>query len=319
MRLNTLFLLPFFIAGSCEKEIDIIQVPVNEDVFVVLDYSMNDLAMSTDFFHDQTQGGTIQSSNLVEASGLAVSRSNPSIVWSHNDSGHANRLYAVGKNGENFGVFIPQGTGSRDWEDICIGPGPIDGVDYIYVADIGDNQAQYNYVIVYRFPEPDISELDSSGINYISSELIERMEFTYPDGPRDAETLMIDPWSKDLYIVSKRDAKSLVYKAPYPQQVNARTELKKIAQLPFNWAVAGDISADGMKVVIKERYKLFCWERNTGETILDALKRKPIQLPYVPEPQGESFGWTPDGKGYFTLSEQSGPSMPDLYFYKKNE
>jgi hypothetical protein len=319
MHFTFIYSFVFLALFSCDKKVEKIEPPVEEDVFVVFDYSMDNLVMSDNYFHEQTFGGTILSSNLVEASGLAVSRSNPSIIWSHNDSGHANRLFAVGENGEDYGVFIPQGTGSRDWEDICIGPGPVDGVNYIYIADIGDNHAQYNYIIVYRFPEPDISGLDSSGVNYVNSDLVERMEFTYPDGPRDAETLMIDPWTKDLYFVSKRDAKSIIYKSPYPQQVNARTELKKMAQLPFNWAVAGDISSDGKKIVIKDRYKIYCWERIIGETIIEALKRKPVQLPYIPEPQGESFGWTPDGTGYFTLSEKSGPNMPDLYFYKKHE
>jgi hypothetical protein len=307
-----------FILFSCKKEEPIDLVDGDELGYAVLDYSVNGLLYDETFQNDTLLGGVLMSPQLVEASGICVSRSNPSVLWSHNDSGHPNRLFAIGNKGEDLGYFILTGAGARDYEDICIGPGPIEGVNYIYLADIGDNDAQYSYIIIYRFPEPDAHQLDSAGIYYMNSESIERMEFTYPDGPRDAETLMIDPWTKDLYIVSKRDYRSLVYKATYPQAVGARTELEKIAQLPFNWALAGDISADGTLIAIKVFNRIYSWHRNTGESVLDALKRQPKLLPYILEPQGESFGWTENGDGYFTLSEKSGVPSPDLYYYKKN-
>ena len=319
MKLYCSVLLFVFISLSCKKEETPKEDPVVKDVFVTIDYTMTNLPVSTEFAQNSSFGGPIENEFLVEASGLAVSRFNPTIVWSHNDSGHANRIYAVGNKGENYGVFLVQGASSRDWEDMCIGVGPVDGVNYIYVADIGDNSAQYNYIIVYRFPEPEITSPQTDGLNYINSDVVERMEFTYPDGARDAETLMIDPWTKDLYIVSKRNPQSLVYRAKYPQTVGGRTELEKLAQLPFNWAVAGDISPDGKQIAIKDRYNIYYWTRNLGESVVDALKKQPVRLPYIPEPQGESFAWTGDNNGYFTLSEKNGPPIPDLYFYNRVE
>jgi hypothetical protein len=303
---------------SCKK--DEPTPPVEDDGlnYVVLDYSINGLYFDESYQHDTLFGGPLMSPQLLEASGICVSRSNPSVLWSHNDSGNPNRLFAIGNKGENLGYYNLTEAGARDYEDICIGPGPIEGVNYIYLADIGDNDAQYSYIIIYRFPEPDATALDSGGVYDINSEDIERIEFTYPDGPRDAETLMIDPWTKDLYIVSKKDYRSLIYKAAYPQAVGVRTELEKIAQLPFNWTLAGDISADGTQIAIKVFNRIYNWNRNAGESVLDALKRQPNLLPYILEPQGEAFGWTEDGNGYFTLSEKSGTPDPELYFYKKN-
>jgi hypothetical protein len=312
------FCFLIFILTSCKKEeTPVIDNKKDKEEFVVLTYSLQDLETANQFLQVNTKGGILQTEILKEASGLAVSRSNPEIVWSHNDSGHANRLHAVGSKGENRGYFLVQGASSRDWEDICIGVGPEEGVNYIYIGDIGDNQAQYNYIVVYRFPEPDVSNLDSAGINFIDNSTVERFEFVYPDGPRDAESLMIDPWTKDLYIISKRDFRSTIYCAKYPQTPGSRTTLDKIIQLPFNWAVAGDISADGKKIAIKDKYKIYYWERNVGESLADALKRIPKLLPYILEPQGESFAWTEDGTGYFTLSEQNTIQIPELYFYKK--
>lgn len=305
---------------SCNKESQ--KEPIDDDdekeEFVIIDHDMNSLSTNNDFQLDTTRGGTLQTPQLVEASGLAVSRSNPSVLWSHNDSGHPNRLFAVGDKGENLGHFFLTGAGTRDYEDICIGAGPEDGVDYIYLGDIGDNDAQYNYIVVYRIKEPDANQLDSAGVYYLDAAEIERMEFTYPDGPRDAETLMIDPFTKDLYIVSKRDYRSIVYRAKYPQAIGERTELEKLAQLPFNWAVGGDISSDGLQIGIKDKYKIYYWERTPQESVIDALKRKPELLPYIIEPQGESFTWTKEGDGYFTVSEQSGIYPPDVYFYSRN-
>ncbi|WP_107038419.1 hypothetical protein [Brumimicrobium mesophilum] len=319
MKIFNTFIIVFLLIISCTKE----ESP-NADTnieekseFVVIDYDMNSLTMNQEFQLDATRGGILNHPTLTEASGLAVSRSNPSALWSHNDSGHPNRLYAVGDKGQNLGYFFITGAGSRDYEDICIGAGPENGTNYIYLADIGDNDAQYGYIVVYRIKEPDASQLDSAGVHYLNVNDIERMEFTYPDGPRDAETIMIDPTTKDLYFVSKRDYRSIVYRASYPQAIGERTELEKLAQLPFNWAVAGDISADGSQIGIKVKTKIYYWERNPQESIIDALQRQPETLPYTLEPQGESFAWTEDGSGYFTLSEQSG-TPPNVYYYSKN-
>jgi hypothetical protein len=82
-------------------------------------------------FHDGFHGGEIrgvlENREIVEASGLAVSRSNPGMIWVHNDSGHPNWLYVVGENAEDFGTFVIRGAFSRDWEDMAAGPGPVEG------------------------------------------------------------------------------------------------------------------------------------------------------------------------------------------------
>ncbi len=317
MMNKSFFIIFLFFFLSCKKEDDNSVDIEQQDTFLVYDYTVTNLDYEPAFRSDTTKGGRIEIPALVEASGLAVSRANPNILWSHNDKGHANRLYCLGSKGENFGVFLLNGAGSRDWEDICIGPGPDDNIDYIYVGDIGDNDGVYPYLVIYRFPEPDLLQLDSGKLQQIDQNTVERFEFEYPDGPRDSETLMIDPWTKDIYIVSKRDYRSVIYRAKYPQSPVERTKLEKLAQLPFNWAVAGDISADGTQIAIKDRTTIYYWKREQGETVINALKRKPTRLPYILEPQGESFAWTNDGNGYFTLSEQSGRISPDLYYYSK--
>jgi hypothetical protein len=302
--------------ASCKKQEP--DVPLPEPSFQILDYDLNNLLMSAAYEYDPSVGDTLKVPTLNEASGLAVSRSNPNFFWSHNDSGSPNWLYPVPANGVNHGYVPVSGAGARDWEDICIGPGPLDGVNYIYIADIGDNNLQYNFIIVYRLPEPDLSNFSIGQSVQINSDEVVRFEFEYPDGAVDAETLMIDPWTKDLYLVTKSGYRSILYRAKAPLDSSKRTKLEKLAQLPFNGALAGDISADGHDIVVKTFSKIYCWHRETGQSVLQALSQQPQLLPYILEPQGEAFGWMPDGSGYFTLSEQSGVHPPMIYFYKKN-
>ena len=77
---------------SCKK--DEPTTPVEDDGlnYVVLDYSINGLYFDESYQHDTLFGGPLMSPQLLEASGICVSRSNPSVLWSHNDSGNPNRL-----------------------------------------------------------------------------------------------------------------------------------------------------------------------------------------------------------------------------------
>ena len=56
-----------------------------------------------------------------------------------------------------FSAVIDFGSDADDLEDIAVGRGPVDGVSYIYVADIGNNDYDKNVFTIYRFPEPDLS------------------------------------------------------------------------------------------------------------------------------------------------------------------
>ncbi|MGN6385909.1 MAG: hypothetical protein ACTHMT_06680, partial [Verrucomicrobiota bacterium] len=48
--------------------------------------------------------GTIDTPKISEASGLAASRINPAILWTHND-GSGGKVYAIGTNAVYYGSF----------------------------------------------------------------------------------------------------------------------------------------------------------------------------------------------------------------------
>lgn len=310
-----MWLLIFLTLFSCDKnkQDDSEQTENNDKKEVVhFDYSMNNLNKVDFYQNNNVKGGEKESTLLEEASGLAVSHSNSNILWSHNDKGHANHVFLVGDKGEDYGYYTLQGAGNRDWEDTCIGPGEEENTSYVYIGEIGDNNGVYSSVFIYSFKEPDLTNEEKQEVRTISNDEVSKVEYTYPDGPRDAETLMIDPWTRDLYIVSKRTKKSILYRAKFP---HTSGKLEKLAVFPFNWAVGGDISSDGKKIAIKDKYNIYYWEREEGQSIVDALSVKPQKLPYIKEPQGEAFAWSLDGKSYFTLSEDSPGIKTELYFY----
>ncbi|MFD2203458.1 hypothetical protein [Shivajiella indica] len=254
--------------------------------------------------------GRLENKKIDEASGLAFSRTHPGILYTHNDSGGEPSVYLIDTLGKDWGKIILSGVKNRDWEDIAIGPGPDPMINYIYVGEIGDNNGEYDHVKIYRFPEP--KEIEEKMV--VKPEIL---KLYYPEGPRDAETLMIDPITQDIFILSKRDSLNILYKAPQDAFKAKKFELEKVLELPFTMSVAADISKDGSQIIIKNYFTVYYWQRHENESIPKALSRKAQILPYKPEPQGESITFHPSGKSYYTLSEKRFNIDPVLYRYDK--
>jgi hypothetical protein len=257
--------------------------------------------------------GLVENDAINEASGIDVSLLNSDILWTHNDSGDISRIFAMDKTGRNLGTFMLDGITARDWEDISVGPGPVEGKSYIYVADIGDNRAEYEDKYIYRLEEPKI-DMQKSPVDS-TIENIDVILFQFPDGARDAETLMVDPVTKDLIVVSKREDNVNVYRLVYPQKTDGTLTAEKIATIPHTQICGGDISNSGSKIIIKNYDDIFFWHRSSGQSIEESMSAPAEILDYVPEPQGEAVCWSSDEKGYFTISEEAEEIPAHLYYY----
>src|SRR5947199_8194999 len=78
---------------------------------------------------------------------------------------------------------------------------------------------------IYTIPEPD--QLADADVRY------HRYDFTYPDGPHNAETLLVEPGTNQLYIVTKVDkGAGGIYSAPPSPSRQATTKLTKLAPAP---------------------------------------------------------------------------------------
>ena len=251
--------------------------------------------------------GTVQLS-IDGASGLAASRRNPGVLWIHNDYGPA-CVYAIAPEGKMLGVYNLAGAKNRNWEDIAVGPGPEPNVVYIYAGDIGDNYSKRKSVTIYRFAEP-IVEAKGTPAN-VTITNYDSIELVYPDGPRDAETLIVDPLTKDIYIVSK-EMTSKVYRAAYPQSTTGKTVLEQVAKLHWGMATAGDISPDGNEIIIRGYYSGSLWLRPKDGPLWKAFEDSECSIPIILEQQGEAICFDANGTGYYTTSEHK--HQPIYYF-----
>jgi len=253
---------------------------------------------------------TIKSNAIQEASGIVASRKNKSILWVHNDSGNSSKIYAINYSGKLLGTFTIEGAHSRDWEDIAIGPGPNKNTDYLYIGDIGNNEGKYPTITICRIPEPNInSKFSDKKIKIGPPDVI---ELTYPDSPRDAETLLVDPLYGDIYVVTKRNIFSRVYHAPYPQSTDKPNVMIHVTLLPWGLATGGDVSPDGKLIIIRGPSAALIWRRPENEPLWRAFLGSYSTIELMPEPQGEAICFDSDGLGFFTLSE--GTKQP-LYYY----
>ncbi len=259
-----------------------------------------------------------------EASGIAYSKTMSGYIWTHQDSGNPADLYLVSHDGKTIKNYPVPGAVNIDWEDMTAGPGPREGISYLYIGDIGGNNDVHNPThTIYRVPE--IAHPDQS----FDGGSVEKITYHYSDGPRDAETLMLDPDTKDLYIVSKETSVVHLYKLPYPQSTTDDNTAHFVGTIPgikkdgaspgiYTSPTSGDISMDGKEIIIKNYLSVYYWKRKDQESVSDALLRAPDKtVPYLLEPQGEAICFDKNAGGYFTLSELGGATSVTLNFYKR--
>lgn len=264
-------------------------------------------------FNSGVLTGNIQNSSIGEASGIAASRMNPNVLWTHNDSGNPAQVFAMTTTGTNLASYTLTGTSNRDWEDISVGPGPVVGQQYLYVGEIGDNSAAYSSVAIYRVPEPAVSDSQAPINKNLPGSI--KFTFTYPDGPRDAESMFVDPQTSDIYIISKRETPHHVYRAAYSSATDSYASLLLTTTFAdTDWLTSADISPNGSEIIVRgyatNSGRMFV--RPSGGTITDAFHTTPVAIPLRAEGQGEAIGFDPQGWGYYTTSE--GSSEPIYYF-----
>src|SRR5688572_13262253 len=129
----------------------------------------------------------LNNKQLKEISGIAASVNNPKLLWAHNDSGNGADIFLLDDHLDVKLICTLAGVENRDWEDIAVGPGPDSSKSYVYVADIGDNEAQYRHKYIYRFEEPVLNNTQSEKVTITS---FDRITFRLSDTRKDTETLL---------------------------------------------------------------------------------------------------------------------------------
>src|SRR5215203_4901529 len=176
---------------------------------------------------------TLKDKSVSESSGLVASRATPGAYWTNNDSGDGPFIYAFNTRGDSLGTFRVTGAQARDWEDIAAGPGPQPNKSYLYIGDIGDNDAVRSEVVVYRVAEPALSTATSKLTKSRpgSTEPAEAIRLQYPDGKHDAEALLVHPRTGNIYIVTKvLIANPAVYEAVAPFTAGKSITMRKVGE-----------------------------------------------------------------------------------------
>lgn len=259
--------------------------------------------------------GNIESTLLTETSGIVASRQNANVLWAHNDSGDSARIFAMSTSGRHLGIYNLVGATNVDWEDIATAQG------YLYIGDTGDNARTRTSIAVYRVPEPSVSATQSP----VTVDLTnwDKLPMQYPDTKYDAETLLADPISGDLFVVTRDrvgEGVARVFRNPAPHTPGVTITLELVATIPLTIEVkGGDVSPSGDAILLRlhsfstpaqGRY----WTRAPGTNLWEAFAQSPCETPLANEPQGEALTFTADGNGYLTTSEGS---APPIYFYAR--
>jgi hypothetical protein len=242
---------------------------------------------------------------IAESSGLASS-STPGVLFTHNDSGDEARFFAVGEDGRTRTTYVLPGVQARDWEDLARGPDE-QGRSSLWLGDIGDNDAARDRgILVHRVLEPEPTDRET-----VTTETPASFRLRYPDGPGDAEGLMVHPRTGRLYVVSKPLAgPAQVYAAPQPLDPDGPNLLERVAEarvgstgtpggpgiggLAQLLVTAADLSPDGSRVAVRTYTDLYEWSVE-GDDVAGAFAGEPVVTPLPPTEQGEGLAYSATG------------------------
>ena len=228
---------------------------------------------------------TIGDSRLAELSGLAV---DGGAVWSLVDSGRSTQAFALDLDTCEVTDVRTGNVDPRDAEDLARGP---DGA--LWVGDIGDNDRVRNSVALVVLPARGPAQLH---------------RMTYPDGPHDAEALLVDAQGRPV-VVTKEVGPAGIYRPDAPLDGTGPTPLVRVGEvvLPTSDTRGGPIgglgarvvtgaaqSVDGRVLALRSYTDAWLYAVPDGDPVA-ALAGTPVRVPLPGEPQGEAVAFTADG------------------------
>lgn len=238
------------------------------------------------------QSGTLAHPRLAEASGAAVSRQRPGVLWTINDSGNPPDLLLIDTAGTLLATLPLTGVTNTDWEDLALGPCPAG--QCLYIADTGDNLERRDAVSVVRLTEP---TLDASFQGDRPPRPAETLTFRYPDGAHDVEAMAVDAAGNTLLVTKGRSGGVRLYRLPASAWGKGTATAERIDSLPIvanagmGRLVTGmALSPDGQQLMVRTYRDLFPFR------VLPTGKLTPMGKPTAcdilgKEPLGEGVSW----------------------------
>jgi hypothetical protein len=243
------------------------------------------------------QGGLVLLPDVSEASGVAVSRRTPGLLWTHKDQGTP-VLFALDESGAVKGRVTVAGPTLQDWEDLAAGPcGGGAGESCLYLADIGDNDARRKNITVYRVREPAPGDQATQRADAFTA--------TYPDGPQDAEALLVSKEGHILIVTKGESGPVAVYRFPEPLHPGVSVQLEKIGTLAGGKlskgerVTGGSVSLDGTRVALRTHGSVLFYD---ARQFARGHFERPLRfdLSSLGEAQGEGVALGQDGHVFLT-------------------
>jgi hypothetical protein len=208
---------------------------------------------------------TITDDDVFESSGLV---DGGRTVYTVNDSGDDAVVYAIDA---RTGDTTDQIEYADDVDDVeALAPGPD---DTLWVGDIGDNRQRRDDIAVYRVRSGDRDA--------------PRFTLRYPDGPHDAETLLVHPRTGRVFVVTKSAFGGTVYAAPVRLDESGTNRLRVFAR-------AGGLFSDGAFYPDGRHVVLRTYGTASVYTFPGFALTGTVRLPA--QPQGEAISVSSTGR-----------------------
>jgi hypothetical protein len=208
---------------------------------------------------------------ISESSGLVALPDD--LVVTVNDSGDSARVFVVDTTtGRTVGTTTWAGS---PIDDEALAPATIDEV---WVGDLGDNTTSRDSI---RVTLVSVGRENRSGA-------LESYELHYPQHRSyDAETLLADPTSGRLFVVTKSALGGRIFAAPEELTTDGPNRLRQVGLAP-GLVTDGSFAPEGDRVVLRD-YGRFVELSYPGWQML-------TQGPLPPQRQGEGIAVTDDGR-----------------------
>ncbi len=178
-----------------------------------------------------------------------------------------------------------------DVEDLALAPNGA-----VWLADIGDNNHRRSTIALHVVSPPGASVL---------------YRLSYPDGPHDAEALLLDRGGVPHIVTKEPLGLAGVYRPVGPLQgrVGKTVPLEKVQSVsvkptdtpggPLSGTIGsvlitgGSVSPHGNAVALRTYTDAYVYDAPEGDVVA-ALSRQPVRIPLPHEPQGEAVALEPD-------------------------
>lgn len=260
---------------------------------------------------------------LLEASGLVASPSQPDVLWLHNDSGDSARLFAVATDGRALGALALPNLAAIDIEDLAAGPCPDLSGPCLYASDTGDNKLKREELVVYAVPEPFVAP-DRPLAENAEAPFVWIFPLVIPERA-NVEALIVLPDASAMLLFEKTEgeqARIFRYRAPWTPLIPATVEVTATLAIdaplpPLRQITAADVHPSGTRVLLRTYAAVYearlDLAAGVGAERLDRVELAQV-VTGLEEPQGEAVAYDSAGTGIWTVSESpSGEPGPPLH------